>query len=57
MRYFILLEIFHCLGDFIAYNIQKMMDTLAWNKEITDGKFSMDTDTEMLSAAEEICWK
>lgn len=57
MMYFILLEIFHCLGDFIAGNIQKMTDTLAWNKEITDGKSRMDTGTEMLSAVEDVCWK
>lgn len=57
MMYFISLEIFHCLGDFIAYNMQKMMDTLAWNKEITDGKSRMDTGTERLSAVEEVCWK
>lgn len=33
------------------------MDALEWNKEITDGKSRMDTGTEMLSAAEEVCWK
>lgn len=57
MTYFILLEIFHCLGNFMAYIIQKMMDNLAWNKETTDGKSRMDTGTETLLTVEEVCWK
>lgn len=47
--YFILVEIFHCLGDCIAYNIRKTMDTLARNKEVPDGKPRMGRGTKKLS--------
>lgn len=47
---------FHCLGDFIAYSIQKMMDTLAWNKDVTEGKPRVVTGTKMLSTVEEVYW-
>lgn len=51
-----LVEMFRCLGDCIAYNVQKMMDTVAWNKEVPNGKFRMGTGTKMLST-EKIYWK
>lgn len=36
---------------------KKMMDALAWNNEVTDGKSRMGTGTKPVSAVEEVYWQ